>query len=255
MLNKQWDSAEFAPYRDAFPAEHRTSPDALEAHVKDLTEKDVKVAYLKNLQGYLWEDGYKSGAYSTPLYSDVIEFFERWPSKDANVSSSQANGEGSTSLAKDDSKNGTNGASAVPSPARDLPLATKKQVAIYSSGSIFAQKLLFEHVQLPDRSNSATAEDSSTTMSTRNLNPSISAYFDTTNAGLKASAASYNTIAKSLDIDPSKVLFLSDVPAEIYAAREAGMQAIVVEREGNKPLTEQDRAQLKVIKSLSELDI
>lgn len=92
-------------------------------------------------------------------------------------------------------------------------------------------------------------------MSTRNLNPSISAYFDTTNAGLKASAASYNTIAKSLDIDASKVLFLSDVPAEIYAAREAGMQAIVVEREGNKPLTEQDRAQLKVIKSLSELDI
>ncbi|KAI7115577.1 hypothetical protein KC352_g34303, partial [Hortaea werneckii] len=53
VLARKWDDADFKPYKDAFPAEHRTSPAALQAHVEDLTRRDVKIAYLKNLQGYL----------------------------------------------------------------------------------------------------------------------------------------------------------------------------------------------------------
>lgn len=51
VVHEKWDSADFKPYRDAFPAETQASPEAFEAHVKDLTARDVKIAYLKNLQG------------------------------------------------------------------------------------------------------------------------------------------------------------------------------------------------------------
>jgi len=51
VIQERWDSADFKPYRDAFPAEAQASPEAFEAHVKDLTARDVKIAYLKNLQG------------------------------------------------------------------------------------------------------------------------------------------------------------------------------------------------------------
>lgn len=37
---------------------------------------DVKIAYLKSLQGHLWEQGYKSGAIRVPLFSDVAPFFQ-----------------------------------------------------------------------------------------------------------------------------------------------------------------------------------
>jgi methionine salvage enolase-phosphatase E1 len=51
VIQERWDSADFKPYRDAFPTEAQASPEAFEAHVKDLTARDVKIAYLKNLQG------------------------------------------------------------------------------------------------------------------------------------------------------------------------------------------------------------
>lgn len=51
VLREKWNDPEFKPFRDDFPAEYRGSPEALEAHVKDLTKRDVKIAYLKNLQG------------------------------------------------------------------------------------------------------------------------------------------------------------------------------------------------------------
>ncbi len=104
VLASKWDSKEFKSYRDAFPADARGSPSALQAHVEDLTQRDVKAAYLKNLQGYLWETGYKTGAYSTPLFADVLPKLKEW--NDAGI-----------------------------------------KLAIYSSGSVFAQKLLFGHVQ------------------------------------------------------------------------------------------------------------
>ncbi|KPI40801.1 Enolase-phosphatase E1 [Cyphellophora attinorum] len=261
VLETQWDSPNFAPYRDAFPAEHRASPAALEAHVKDLTERDVKIAYLKNLQGYLWEDGYKTGAYSTPLYQDVLDFFDRWPSKTSSTNGdpAQANEKsagpnmseaGQASVDKDVKANGVT-----------TPEATSdslRQIAIYSSGSVFAQKLLFAHVQTPSEASTKTGSETALAKSnspTRDLNPSVTTYYDTTNAGLKSSASSYSTIAKDLDVQPAQILFLSDVPAEIDAAIEAGMRAIVVEREGNKPLSEEERGRYRIVQSLQHLGL
>lgn len=51
VLADKWDDPEFQQYKDAFPESARSSPEELEAHVKDLTDKDVKIASLKNLQG------------------------------------------------------------------------------------------------------------------------------------------------------------------------------------------------------------
>lgn len=51
VLSTKWDDSDFKPYRDAFPDTARASPEAFQEHVEDLTRGDVKIAYLKNLQG------------------------------------------------------------------------------------------------------------------------------------------------------------------------------------------------------------
>jgi enolase-phosphatase E1 len=40
-------------------------------------KRDVKIAYLKSLQGYLWLQGYKSGDIVAPLFPDVDPFFNQ----------------------------------------------------------------------------------------------------------------------------------------------------------------------------------
>ncbi len=84
---------------------------------------------------------------------------------------------------------------------------------IYSSGSIAAQKLLFAHTSVGD------------------LTPCLRGYFDTT-TGAKVEAASYETIAADLGLDPGELLFLSDSPGELAAARQAGWQVCAVQRPG-----------------------
>jgi enolase-phosphatase E1 len=86
-------------------------------------------------------------------------------------------------------------------------------LAIYSSGSIPAQKLLFAHTIAGD------------------LTPFLSAYFDTT-SGPKRSVDSYRTIATASGLSPGKMLFLSDIPEELDAAREAGLATGLVVRPG-----------------------
>ncbi len=76
---------------------------------------------------------------------------------------------------------------------------------VYSSGSVSAQKLLFGHSGAGD------------------LTPLFHAYFDT-KAGPKREAASYAAIARGIGIPAGEVLFLSDIEAELDAAREAGLQ-------------------------------
>jgi len=83
---------------------------------------------------------------------------------------------------------------------------------IYSSGSVAAQKLIFGHSNEGD------------------LTPLFSGYFDTT-SGPKKEAESYRTIARAIGEAPGDILFLSDNIQEIDAAREAGMQAIHIDRE------------------------
>ena len=96
--------------------------------------------------------------------------------------------------------------------------AAGMRVCIYSSGSVEAQRLIFAHT---DRGS---------------LSDCISAYFDTA-VGPKQDRASYSSIAKQLTIDPSRLLFLTDVEEEAQACVEAGCDATIVLREGNKPIT------------------
>ncbi|KAI1124784.1 enolase-phosphatase E1 [Nemania abortiva] len=77
-LEAQWDSPNFAKYKDAFPPEYRTSKDELAAHVRDLMDRDVKIAYMKSLQGYLWEEGYAAGDLKAPLFPDVPGKLSAW---------------------------------------------------------------------------------------------------------------------------------------------------------------------------------
>jgi enolase-phosphatase E1 len=95
---------------------------------------------------------------------------------------------------------------------------TGKLIAIYSSGSVLAQRLLFAHTASGD------------------LTPLISNYFDT-NTGGKKEAGSYARIATEFKISSSETLFISDVIAELEAARAAGMQTALSVRPGNAPLT------------------
>lgn len=53
----------------------------------------------------------------------------------------------------------------------------------------------------------------------------------------------------------NEVLFLSDNVSEVKAAREAGMEVGLVERQGNVPLTEEDRTTYPVLRSLDEVTI
>jgi enolase-phosphatase E1 len=95
---------------------------------------------------------------------------------------------------------------------RDAGLA----VRIFSSGSVLAQKLLFGHTEQGD------------------LTPCFDGYHDTT-TGPKKEAASYVRIAAAFGLPPESILFLSDVVAELDAAREAGMRTGLLQRPGNPP--------------------
>jgi enolase-phosphatase E1 len=88
-------------------------------------------------------------------------------------------------------------------------------VRIYSSGSIDAQKLFFAHTAGGD------------------LTPHLRGHYDTT-TGPKREAASYRAIAADMGLDPREILFVSDVGAELDAAREAGMATALAVRPGNR---------------------
>lgn len=97
--------------------------------------------------------------------------------------------------------------------------AEKARVAIYSSGSVEAQRLLFRYSTFGD------------------LTPLISGYFDT-RTGPKRASSSYAAIASALEVAPGEVAFFSDVVAELDAAREAGAQTWLVLRPGNDPVAD-----------------
>lgn len=121
--------------------------------------------------------------------------------------------------------------------------AQTKKVYIYSSGSVKAQKLLFKYVEEPG------------TKSTIDLNEYLSGYFDITTSGFKQDPSSYKNILASIGYteNPAKVLFLSDNVHEIRAAKQAQMNAIIVDRPGNNPLTKEDVDQYGVLTEFSSL--
>lgn len=104
----------------------------------------------------------------------------------------------------------------------------KIPVYIYSSGSIQAQKLLFGHVKNSGNSHAKIAGN-------WDLNRFIDGYFDIDTAGKKDKPESYKKILSDIKMDktPEKVLFLSDNPKELDAAKEAGVSVGLALRPGN----------------------
>lgn len=87
---------------------------------------------------------------------------------------------------------------------------------VYSSGSVPAQRLFFGHSDAGD------------------LSALFTGWFDTEIGG-KREAGSYARIAESMGLPPASILFLSDIVEELDAAREAGLDTVLVDRREDYP--------------------
>jgi enolase-phosphatase E1 len=137
--------------------------------------EDRKHPGLKALQGMIWEEGYRTGAFAPSLYEDVVPALHRWH-------------------------------------------WSGLRLALYSSGSEQAQRLLLEHT------------------TAGNLTELFSSFFDT-GVGPKTVAVSYRKITELMSLQPERILFLSDMELELDAARAAGMLTAHVVRPGTRPGT------------------
>jgi enolase-phosphatase E1 len=191
-LEQHAGSAEYEPLLARLAGEHATESGSGEtvppwtdetptarlaaaaAFVEWLMDRDRKSTALKELQGRIWQDGYRRGALVGDVYADVRPALQRWQEQ-------------------------------------HLP------VGIFSSGSVLAQQLLFRYSSAGD------------------LTGFLRWYFDT-RVGAKIDADSYRRIAHSIGIPAESIVFLSDVPKELDAARGAGMQVRLVIRAGNVPV-------------------
>jgi enolase-phosphatase E1 len=91
----------------------------------------------------------------------------------------------------------------------------KREICIYSSGSVLAQQLLFRST-----------------------------------SGAKTETYSYRKIAEALTHNPHDLLFISDAVKEVRAASDAGMQAIICDRDVQAPKSEEAKT---VIYSFDEV--
>jgi len=114
--------------------------------------------------------------------------------------------------------------------------AAGEDVRIYSSGSVQAQKLFFGHTIAG------------------NLLTSFRGHYDTTIGG-KKEAASYQKIAGEFELPASEILFLSDVVAELDAARAAGMQTGLCLRPGNAPVQQDNLQPHPVIENFAQVEL
>jgi enolase-phosphatase E1 len=86
-------------------------------------------------------------------------------------------------------------------------------IYVYSSGSVEAQHLFFGYTRDGD------------------LRGLFQDYFDT-RSGAKTDPGSYQTICAITGYQADEVLFLTDSPAEVTAAHEAGLAVVAVSRDG-----------------------
>ncbi len=87
---------------------------------------------------------------------------------------------------------------------------------VYSSGSVAAQTLFFGHTAAGD------------------LRPLFSGHFDTEIGG-KRETGSYQRIAAQIRTPPNEIVFLSDIVEELDAARDAGLQTLLIDRREDYP--------------------
>jgi enolase-phosphatase E1 len=114
--------------------------------------------------------------------------------------------------------------------------ASGHDLYVFSSGSVTAQTSWFGHTPEGD------------------LRPLLSGHFDTENAGPKQRPDSYLTIAATTGADSAHTVFLSDVVAELDAAREAGWHTVGVRRPG-EPHHDHGVGDHLAVASFTELDL
>ena len=136
-----------------------------------LIQTDRKLSPLKELQGLIWEDGYRNGALQGPVYEDVPPALKRW---------------------------------------RESGLL----LSVYSSGSVKAQQLLYQHSSAGD------------------LRHLFKYWFDT-RIGSKLDSTSYERICAEIKSPCSHVLFISDSTNELKAAQAAGLSVLHSDRTSN----------------------
>lgn len=132
-------------------------------------DDDLKTAPLKNLQGLIWEQGFKTQAFKGHIYKDAYDQLNHWHNQHIKL-------------------------------------------YVYSSGSVQAQRLLFGFSEWGD------------------LTSLFSGFFDM-QVGAKKEAKAYQTILKAIHCEGFEVLFLSDVVAELDAARENHIQTALLNRD------------------------
>jgi enolase-phosphatase E1 len=103
---------------------------------------------------------------------------------------------------------------------------------VYSSGSVYAQKLLFGYSDAGD------------------LTPLFSGYFDTA-VGHKRDAGAYRHIVGTIGLQAEEILFLSDIAEELDAAAQAGLKTCCLVRE-NQPT---EHLQHPWVKNFDALDV
>ena len=119
----------------------------------------------------------------------------------------------------------------------DVPVALRRwhqlgiRLAVYSSGSEAAQRLIFGYSDAGD------------------LTGLFQAFFDT-RIGHKREADAYRVISQRMGLPPANILFLSDVAEELAAARAAGLEVVLVDRDGQTQAT----GAFRVIEGFHELD-
>ncbi|XP_015188395.1 PREDICTED: enolase-phosphatase E1-like [Polistes dominula] len=154
-------------------------------------DNDRKTTSLKQLQGHMFSEAYKTGILKGRVYDDVPKSLELWVN---------------------------NG----------------KKIYVYSSGSVELQKLHFGHSEHGD------------------LLKYFSGFFDT-EIGAKQECNSYKNILTKLGEKANNVIFLTDVVKEAAAAKEAGILPIIVIREGNVALTDEEAIAYTTVKSFLDV--
>jgi enolase-phosphatase E1 len=150
----------------------RPSYDELPGILQLWMEADAKQTGLKGLQGMIWEEGYKGGAFAPALYDDVLPALISWRAQGI-------------------------------------------QLALYSSGSEQAQRLLMTYTTKGD------------------LTGYFVRFFDTS-VGSKTNRESYCRIATTLGMAADTILFLSDIETELDAAAATSFKTTQIVRPGTQ---------------------
>ncbi|MFE3857234.1 acireductone synthase [Streptomyces griseorubiginosus] len=114
--------------------------------------------------------------------------------------------------------------------------ASGVRLYVYSSGSVAAQRAWFTNSPEGD------------------LTSLLSGLYDTENAGPKQDPESYHRIASATGLAGDRLLFLSDRPGELDAARAAGWHAVGVRRPG-EPYFEQGVGDHTAVGTFDEITV